>query len=74
LPFRDFAGKTSFVRVLSGLWAPGGGGVSAAQEEIAVVPQRVYSCIGSLQDQITYAFHSFTLSRVHVFTFSREHC
>ena len=48
------AGKTSFVRVLAGLWTPGGGQVIAAREDIAVVPQRVYSCIGTLQDQITY--------------------
>ena len=48
------AGKTSLNRVISGLWSPGGGALLVDRSDVAVVPQRAYSCIGSLQDQITY--------------------
>jgi ABC-type uncharacterized transport system fused permease/ATPase subunit len=48
------AGKTSFFRVLGGLWPVQGGRVYGPRSEVFLVPQRVYSSMGSLADQITY--------------------
>ena len=60
---RNASGKTSFVRVLAGLWphsngeltvpAPHGSTVPGLKD-IFIVPQRIHMCLGSLADQLTY--------------------
>jgi ABC-type uncharacterized transport system fused permease/ATPase subunit len=50
-------GKTSFFRVMAGLWPlrnPDARIVRPAPEDLVLVPQRVYSVTGSLADQVTY--------------------
>jgi ABC-type uncharacterized transport system fused permease/ATPase subunit len=48
-------GKSSIARVLSGVWPARGGTLSMPEHaKVALVPQRVYSCQGSLADQISY--------------------
>ena len=56
-------GKTSFFRVLGGLWPVRGGSLTVPAKagalapgigEIFLVPQRIYMCIGTLADQVTY--------------------
>ncbi|OMH86328.1 ATP-binding cassette sub-family D member 2 [Zancudomyces culisetae] len=53
-------GKTSLMRVISGLW-PVYSGVLEKPEgrEVAYIPNRAYLCIGTLRDQIIYP-HSVT--------------
>ena len=51
------AGKTSFFRVLSGLWPLSKGSLSYPERDVQLVPQRVYSVVGSFSDQVTYPAH-----------------
>jgi ABC-type uncharacterized transport system fused permease/ATPase subunit len=49
------SGKSSIARVLSGVWPARGGTLSMPEHaKVVLVPQRVYSCQGSLADQISY--------------------
>ena len=48
-------GKSSVARVLSGVWPAHGGSLSVPSEmKLHLVPQKVYSCQGSMADQLTY--------------------
>lgn len=60
---RNASGKTSFVRVLAGLWPHSNGELTAPAprgstvpglKDIFIVPQRIHMCLGSLADQLTY--------------------
>uniref|UniRef100_A0A7S4N6W4 ABC transporter domain-containing protein n=2 Tax=Paramoeba aestuarina TaxID=180227 RepID=A0A7S4N6W4_9EUKA len=54
------AGKTSFFRILAGLWpihTPGGSLSKPPQGEFVLVPQKAYCVDGSLCDQVTYPHH-----------------
>jgi ABC-type uncharacterized transport system fused permease/ATPase subunit len=49
------AGKSSFFRAMGGLWPQyGDGEVFGPRDDVFLVPQRVYSSMGTLADQITY--------------------
>eukprot|EP00041_Stephanoeca_diplocostata_P005046 m.55299 g.55299 ORF g.55299 m.55299 type:complete len:1330 (+) comp15539_c0_seq7:165-4154(+) len=47
-------GKTSFFRVLAGLWPTPKGHVTIPSGGMQLVPQKAYSVTGSLGDQVTY--------------------
>ena len=49
------SGKSSFFRALGGLWPSyGAGTVFGPRDDVFLVPQRVYSSMGTLADQVTY--------------------
>lgn len=53
------AGKTSFFRVFSGLWKPGCGTIECPTNgKVLLVPQKAYSVLGSILDQVTYPHKS----------------
>ena len=48
-------GKSSFFRVLGGLWPLQSGQIRVSRSDgIFLVPQRIYCCLGTLADQVTY--------------------
>lgn len=46
------SGKTSFVRLLSGLW-PAHKGTVSKEADLFCVPQRIYMTLGSLAEQVS---------------------
>jgi ABC-type uncharacterized transport system fused permease/ATPase subunit len=48
------SGKSSIFRVLQGLWPVASGRLTVPSEGIFHVPQRPYTCLGTLRDQIIY--------------------
>ncbi|WVZ67270.1 hypothetical protein U9M48_016375 [Paspalum notatum var. saurae] len=50
------SGKSSIFRVLRGLWPISSGRLAKPSEGIFNVPQRPYTCLGTLRDQIIYPF------------------
>ncbi|KAG8079143.1 hypothetical protein GUJ93_ZPchr0007g5315 [Zizania palustris] len=48
------SGKSSIFRVLRGLWPIASGRLAMPSEGIFHVPQRPYTCLGTLRDQIIY--------------------
>ncbi|KAG8053836.1 hypothetical protein GUJ93_ZPchr0001g31992 [Zizania palustris] len=48
------SGKSSIFRVLRGLWPIASGRLTMPSEGIFYVPQRPYTCLGTLRDQIIY--------------------
>ncbi|PUZ52854.1 hypothetical protein GQ55_5G006800 [Panicum hallii var. hallii] len=48
------SGKSSIFRVLRGLWPIASGRLTKPSEGIFNVPQRPYTCLGNLRDQIIY--------------------
>ncbi|KAK3163104.1 hypothetical protein QOZ80_1BG0097720 [Eleusine coracana subsp. coracana] len=48
------SGKSSIFRVLQGLWPIATGRLAKPSEGIFIVPQRPYTCLGTLRDQIIY--------------------
>jgi len=48
------SGKSSIFRVLRGLWPIASGRLTKPSEGIFNVPQRPYTCLGTLRDQIIY--------------------
>ena len=50
---QNASGKTSFVRLLSGLW-PARKGTVTRQADVFCVPQRIYMTLGTLAEQVTY--------------------
>ena len=48
------SGKSSIFRVLQSLWPVASGRLTVPSEGIFHVPQRPYTCLGTLRDQIIY--------------------
>lgn len=48
------SGKSSIFRVLQSLWPVASGKLTVPSEGIFHVPQRPYTCLGTLRDQIIY--------------------
>jgi ATP-binding cassette subfamily D (ALD) long-chain fatty acid import protein len=46
------SGKSSFFRALGGLWPSHSGHVFGPRDDVFLVPQRVYSSMGTLADQV----------------------
>lgn len=74
---RNASGKTSFVRVISGLWPHANGTLSVpcpkgskipGLKNVFIVPQRIHMALGTLADQVTCKYEAIILGSINAGT------